>query len=586
LALAALGAVLLVAGATGGIGGPGGTGNLGTPALAVGSVHAPLTGSGSTWSANALQQWITNVWVNYQWKLNYNESGSTQGRNDFRNGTADFGVSEIPYAIANSNEGDSRPNRQFAYMPIVAGGTALMYNLVIGGKRVTNLRLSGDVIAKIFTGVITTWDDAAIKADNPALALPTIPIVPVVRSDGSGATAQVSIWLRQEHTALWDAYCGKVGRPMVNGHCGVTSNYPVVPGSGFVSRSGSNGVAGYVAQSHAVGAITFVEYSYALNAGFPVAKVLNQAGYYSEPTAYNVAVGLLAAKINQDQSSPDYLTQELSGVYTNPDARAYPLSSYSYIILPMALESGFTEDKGLTLADFGAYFLCEGQQQAESLGYSPLPVNLVVAGQAQIDRIPGGNPVIKGIAQCNNPTLDPADPNGNALAKKAPMPSDCDKQGVTQCTAGTGGAKDLPLDQTANNSDPTGTGGPDGGSNSAGGTTDANKAGGGPTGSDNGTNGSGTSGDGPGLAGDAEVVPAGEGDAALVMAAASPQSIPVLTSSAATRLAMLGVGTGILAAAVLPPILAKRSRRRSGRLSALATSGPPQPSANQVARLP
>jgi ABC-type phosphate transport system substrate-binding protein len=316
-------------------------------AFGVGSLHAPITGSGSTWSANALQQWTKNVWANYQWKISYSETGSTQGRNDFANGTSDFGVSEIPYAISNSNEGDTRPNRKFAYMPIVAGGTALMYNLEIGGKPVTNLRLSGDVIAKIFTGVITRWDDAAIKADNPSLALPGIPIVPVVRSDGSGATAQVSIWLRQEHTAVWDDYCAKVGRPLINGHCGVTSNYPVVPGSGFVSRSGSNGVAGYVAQSHAVGAITFVEYSYALNAGFPVAKVLNSAGYYSEPTAYNVAVALLAAQINQDASSTDYLTQDLRNVYTNSDPRAYPLSSCSYIILPTVLEGSFTEDKGL-----------------------------------------------------------------------------------------------------------------------------------------------------------------------------------------------------------------------------------------------
>ncbi|MDR3107209.1 MAG: substrate-binding domain-containing protein, partial [Bifidobacteriaceae bacterium] len=184
-------------------------------ALAASSVRAPITGSGSTWSANALQQWITNVWVNYKWKISYSESGSTQGRNDFANGTADFGVSEIPYQIANSNEGDVRPNRQFAYMPIVAGGTALMYNLMIAGKRVTNLRLSGEVVAKIFTGVITRWDDPAIQADNPALALPAIPIVPVVRSDGSGATAQVTIWLRQQYSQIWDAYCGRVGRPMV-----------------------------------------------------------------------------------------------------------------------------------------------------------------------------------------------------------------------------------------------------------------------------------------------------------------------------------------------------------------------------------
>jgi phosphate ABC transporter phosphate-binding protein len=533
-------------------------GGLGQPAAAVGRVHAPITGSGSTWSANALQQWIKNVWANYQWKLNYSESGSSQGRNDFANGTADFGVSEIPYAIANSNEGDPRPVRKFAYMPIVAGGTALMYNLQIGGKRVTNLRLSGDVVAKIFTGVITRWDDAAIKADNPALALPGIPIVPVVRSDGSGATAQVSIWLRQEHTGLWDAYCGKVGRPMINGHCGVTSNYPVAPGSGFVSRSGSNGVASYVAMPHAVGAITFVEYSYALNANFPVAKLLNRADYYTEPTASNVAVSLLEARINEDTSSPDYLTQDLSRVYTNADQRAYPLSSYSYIILPMALESGFTEDKGLTLADFGAYFLCEGQQQADSLGYSPLPVNLVLAGQAQIERIPGGDPAIKGIAQCHNPTLDPADPTGNALAKKAPYPKDCDKRGASQCTEGTGNTRHLPPAETANNSGLVGGDGtgPGGGGSGVGGPGPGGTTGGGAAG-----------GPGGAFGGDAETLAGGE-EAALAIAAASPQDIPAFAAKPITQLALFAIGLAVVAAAVLPPVLGKRLRRkpRPGRL--------------------
>ncbi|MDR1633388.1 MAG: phosphate ABC transporter substrate-binding protein PstS [Bifidobacteriaceae bacterium] len=567
-AAALVGIVLMVGGALGSA----------HPALAAGTVHAPITGSGSTWSANALQQWISNVWGNYRWKIDYTESGSTQGRNDFKNGTADFGVSEIPYAISNSNEGDTQPNRRFAYMPIVAGGTAFMYNLQIGGKRVTNLRLSGDVIAKIFTAVITQWDDAAIKADNPALALPNLPIIPVVRADGSGATAQFSIWLRQEHTAIWDAYCGRVGRPLVNGHCGVTSNYPTVAGSGFVSKSGSNGVSGYVAQSYAVGAITFVEYSYALNANFPVAKVLNQAGYYSEPTASNVAVGLLQAKINQDTNSADYLTQDLRDVYTNSDPRAYPLSSYSYIILPTALESGFTEDKGLTLADFGAYFLCEGQQQADTLGYSPLPVNLVLAGQDQIEKIPGGDPAIKGIADCHNPTLDPSDPNGNALAKNAPFPEECDKQGVVQCVKGTGGAKNLSLDQTANQSDPDGvSGGGTGGSGGGGGTSNGNGAGADGSGGAGGLGepaGANLGQDGAGLAGDTEVVSPGEADPVLAMAAASPQSIPAPGATSAARLVMLAAGAGVLAATILPPVLGKRGARKRPKLGRVAAARP------------
>ncbi|GAA3819120.1 phosphate ABC transporter substrate-binding protein PstS [Cellulomonas soli] len=561
-ATACLGVALVLAGSLGlaGVG----------PAAAADRVRAPIVGSGSTWSANALQQWIRNVWANYQWKITYSESGSTQGRNDFANGTADFGVSEIPYGIANSNEGDARPNRQFAYMPIVAGGTAFMYNLQVGGKRVTNLRLSGETIAKIFTGVITHWDDAAIAADNPSLALPAIPIVPVVRSDGSGATAQVSIWLRQEHTALWDDYCGKVGRPLVNGHCGVTSNFPVVPGSGFVSKSGSNGVSGYVAQSHAVGAITFVEYSYALNAGYPVAKVLNSAGYYTEPTASNVAVALLQAHINEDTTSPDYLTQDLSDVYRNGDPRAYVLSSYSYIILPTALESGFSNDKGGTLADFGTYFLCEGQQQAETLGYSPLPVNLVAAGQAQIAKIPGGDPAVKTIADCNNPTLDPSDPSGNALAKSAPYPQDCDRAGVPQCTTGTGGAKDTPTDQTA---------GAGAGSDGAAGVAGAD----GTAATDSTPGPDVASVADPLAAADAEVLALGSEDD-LVVAAARPQSIPVVAAGPTAALSMLGAGLGALGAAILPPVLGRRARR--SLLPPVPLGGSPSPTPRPQERTP
>lgn len=573
------GSMLVPAGTAGAVPGARAAANAAVAPAAVGKVHAPINGAGSTWSANALQQWIRNVWSNYQWKITYSESGSTQGRNSFANGTADFGVSEIPYAIANSNEGDVRPAREFAYMPIVAGGTAFMYNLQVGGKRVTNLRLSGETIAGIFTGEITRWNDPKIKADNPLLTLPGLPIVPVVRSDGSGATAQFSIWMRQEQTRSWDAYCGKVNRPLINGHCGVTSNYPVVPGSGFVSRAGSNGVAGYVAQSHAVGAITFVEYSYALNAGFPVAKMLNRAGYYTEPTAANVAVALLRAKINENRSSPDYLTQNLEDVYTFSDRRVYPLSSYSYIILPTSQDAGFTPDKGLTLADFGAYFLCEGQQQADVLGYSPLPINLVRAGQAQIQKIPGGDPVIKGINDCNNPTFSPD--GTNRLANEAPYPPACDKQGPTQCTTGTGGTKDTPTAPSGG----SGSGGPggageDGGAGGGGtggdGDDDGQDDGGtdddGPGGGSDGPGGGGAGGaGGPGGGGggadggaaaegggDAEVV---SEDAEPVLVAATPQTIPVADAGIVPRLAMVALGVVMILAAVLPPLVGRRTRK-------------------------
>lgn len=430
-----------------------------TPAAAaptVGTTHQSISGAGSTWSANAIQQWIRNVFSNYQWSISYSDQGSTTGRQWFAQGQADFGVSEIPYALANSDSPDPRPERPFAYMPIVAGGTAFMYNLVIGGKRVTNLRLSGETIAKIFTGVITKWNDPAIAADNPKLALPATPIIPVVRSDGSGTTAQLTTWMRSQHPAIWNAYCAQAGRT----NCGITSNYPVVPGSAFIGAQGSNQVASTVAADTAVGAITYVEASYAISSRFPVAKVLNAAGYYTEPTASNVAVSLLAAVINNDPTSPEYLTANLSGVYTNADPRTYPLSSYSYMIVPTALGWNFTEDKGLTLADFAAYFLCQGQQQADVLGYSPLPINLVQGGLEQVRKIPGGNPANKDIASCNNPTFSPD--GTNKLANEAPQPQACDKRGSDQCLTGTGGASGTSTAASGNGGGPqagAGTGG-------------------------------------------------------------------------------------------------------------------------------
>ncbi|MFE0633185.1 phosphate ABC transporter substrate-binding protein PstS [Streptomyces sp. NPDC058864] len=399
-----------------------------TPAAA--ATYVPISGAGSTWSQNAMDQWAANVRMD-NIKVLYNGTGSSDGRDQFRNGTVDFAVSEIPYGVAGSGAVDTPPRREYAYLPIAAGGTSFMYNLTIAGKRVTDLRLSGEVIAKIFTGVIKTWNDPAIKADNPALAsvLPARPVVPVVRSDGSGTTAQFSTWMSKQYPSLWDDYCGRAGRSTP---CGTTSNYPRVWDSPFVRQAGSNGVAGYVAQTRNVGTITYVEYSYAASTTqSPVAKVLNKAGYYVEPTARSVAVALLKARIDEDGSSPGHLTQNLGEVYDDTDPRTYPLSSYSYMIVPTRAESNFTVQKGRTLGAFAYYFLCQGQRYVDKLGYSPLPVNLVQAGLDQVRKIPGVDVQDIDVKSCGNPTF--STDGTNALATTAPYPSACDRVGGPVC---------------------------------------------------------------------------------------------------------------------------------------------------------
>ncbi|MFF2525075.1 phosphate ABC transporter substrate-binding protein PstS [Streptomyces liangshanensis] len=423
--------------------------------------YTKLSGSGSTWSSNALDQWRRNIGANIGLTVNFSASGSSVGREEFKNGVSDFGVSEIPYGLTEGRTTDVPPTkRSYAYMPIVAGGTSFMYNLRIGGKRVTNLRLSGEVITKLFTGEITMWNAPEIKADNPGLTLPARRVVPVVRSDGSGTTAQFTTWMAKKHGSLWNDYCRRAGRSTP---CGMTSYYPVIPGSSTVAKSGSLGVSGFTKQSSFEGAITYVEYSYAIKTGFPVAKMLNSEGYYVEPTSSSVAVALQQARINDNKQSPNYLTQILDGVYANRDRRSYPLSSYSYMIVPTSTELGFTTGKGKSLGTFANYFLCDGQQQAEELGYSPLPMNLVQAGFDQVRRIPGAPVGDIRISSCRNPTF--SSDGSNTLAKKAPYPKECDKRGPTQCSTGTAGAarEETPVVPAAR-----GNGGSGGGTNSGG----------------------------------------------------------------------------------------------------------------------
>ncbi len=364
--------------------------------------YVAISGSGSTWSQNALDQWRRNVANNFAMTVNYSGTGSSAGRSDFISGRVDFAVSEIPFQLTPDNPNDAPEDpsgRPYAYLPIVAGGSSFMYNLKINGKRVTTLQLTGEVISKIFTGAITAWNDPAIQSLNPDLALPSRPITPVVRSDGSGSTAQFTRWMATQYPSIWTYR--------------MTSQFPTI-NSTFKAQNGSLGVSGYVKQDYGEGAITYVEYSYALNAGFPVVRVQNAAGAFVEPTAANVQVALTHAKINTDQSSPDYLTQILDDVYNAPEADAYPVSSYSYMIVPTAVGGVFTDVKGFTLGEFLKYVVCEGQNQAATLGYSPLPMNLVQAAYDQIKRIPGASVSGFDPSTCKNSGAPANDPGSGA----------------------------------------------------------------------------------------------------------------------------------------------------------------------------
>lgn len=389
-----------------------------------------ISGSGSTWSSVALMQWAENLHADGI-VINFNPDGSAAGRADYMQQQVDFAASDPPFRNGTDpfNVGGSEhPDVGYSYVPDTAGGTAFMYHLNVGGKLITNLRLSGGTIMKIFTGQITNWDSPVITKDYGA-QLPNIPIIPVVRSDGSGATYFFTRWMSHEFPTAWNAFCQSVSHGKVKPPCGQTEFYPEGWGAS-VAQNGSNNVASYISASYGQGAIGYDEYAYALNSHYPVVKVLNPAGYYVLPSASNVAVALTQAQINEDPNSPDFLQQDLDNVYNFTDPRSYPLSSYSYLVVPRLgtkIPSSFSNGDGVTLSTYIDYFLCAGQQYAADLGYSPLPLNLVEGGLLQSSKIPGHVPTPSLASGCDNPTLK----NGQLVVlKDAPFPSKCDKRGT------------------------------------------------------------------------------------------------------------------------------------------------------------
>ncbi|MFM7224533.1 MAG: phosphate ABC transporter substrate-binding protein PstS [Actinomycetota bacterium] len=488
-----------------------------------------VDGGGSTWSQIAVDQWRADV-ARQGVTINYQGVGSTAGRVAYYQGQVDFAVSEIPFQDGSTGTTDEialARKRPWVYLPIVAGGTSFMYHLDVNGSRVTDLRLSPRTIARIFTGEIKNWNDPDITRDNRGKAFPSLPMKPVIRSDGSGTSAQFTLFMSAQVPDVWQRFCALAS---LGAGCPATSTYPNPPGVGFAAQQFSDGVANFVAAPYNNGSITYVEYGYAKERGYPVASVLNKAGYYTQPTAQAVAIALQGARINPDG------TQILGGVYNFPDNRAYPVSSYSYMIAPTAEAAPFTRAKGDPLGRYILYFLCAGQQKAEQLGYSPLPKNLVQLGFDAVRKIPGA-PAPPPITSCSNPTI-----TGDFITGAAPPPDPDDGGGGTTGGGTTGGG-------TTGGS--TSGGGTSGGGTSGGSTTGGGTTGGGTTGGGNGLGGGPTGGLGGGGNGSALAT------SGVVELPSGRQPVPFLVS--------VGVVLALLALVFGPAAVLTLRRRRTSQ---------------------
>jgi phosphate transport system substrate-binding protein len=366
------------------------------PAAAVS--YPTVLGAGSTWVQIALDQWRADI-ARQGFSINYQGVGSSAGREFYIDNTVDFAASEIPFQ-PDELASLTAEHKAFQYIPDVAGGTSLMYNLTTpAGIHINNLRLDADAAGKIFTGVITSWQDPEIEALNPGLQISETTIIPVVRSDGSGTSAQFSLYLQNQAPTVWAAFQAKYGCPAP---CSI---WPPFPGS--TQQNGSDGVANFVADNQiGEGAIGYVEAGYAFARGFPVAGLQNRSGNYTQPTATNVAVALRHATLY-----PDF-TQNLVGVYNAPESNAYPMSSYSYLITPT---TNITPAKGFVLGTWLIYIACAGQREAPLLGYSPLPPNLVSDVFIQEQKIAGApKPPPITPQTCPNPTVTTASSSSGA----------------------------------------------------------------------------------------------------------------------------------------------------------------------------
>ncbi|MBV8300678.1 MAG: substrate-binding domain-containing protein [Candidatus Dormibacteraeota bacterium] len=365
-----------------------------------------ISGAGSTWVEIAINQWDADeALVGYH--VNFNPVGSSTGRQFYIANQVDFAASEIPFQPGQETDALNASGRSHQYVPDVAGGTSLMYNLhQLDGTQVTSLRLDAETAAKIFTDVITSWQDPAIAALNPQLRQPDgslniaeTTIIPVDRSDGSGTSAQFSLYLASQASDVWNAFAQKNGCPAP------CSNWPPETGQ---AQNGSDGVANFVENNQlGAGSIGYVEAGFAFARAFPIARLKNASGNFAPnevdqkngPLDFStdVSAALKHATLNAD------LTQNLQGVYTAPETNAYPMSSYSYLVTPT---TGFDPAKGAVLGAWLTYVACGGQAEATQLGYSPMPPNLVQDVFDAVHHIPGAPPTPPlDPAHCNNPTL-------------------------------------------------------------------------------------------------------------------------------------------------------------------------------------
>jgi phosphate transport system substrate-binding protein len=319
-----------------------------------------MNGAGATFPYPIYSKWFDEyVKVDPSVRFNYQSIGSGGGIRQISERTVDFGASDGPM----TDEQLKKAPAELIHIPTVLGADVATYNLP-GNP---TLRFSGDVLAAIFLGKITSWDDEKIKSLNPGVSLPKTPIIVVHRSDGSGTTY---IWVDYlcKISKEWEE---KVGR-------GTSVKWPAGLGG-----KGNEGVAGQI--KNTPGALGYVELAYAVTNKLPVASIKNSAGKFIEPTIASTTAAAAGAANNMPADFRVSLTNA-------PGDTAYPIASFTWLLV---YKDQPNEEKGKLLTKFLWWAIHDGQKYPSDLLYAPLPAPVVKLIEAKVKQITfNGKPLV------------------------------------------------------------------------------------------------------------------------------------------------------------------------------------------------
>jgi phosphate transport system substrate-binding protein len=309
-----------------------------------------LNAAGATFPYPIYSKWFSDYHsAHSNVQINYQSIGSGGGIRQLAAGTVDFGASDMPL---NDEQAKQIPEPIYQ-LPTVLGSVVPAYNVPgVSGE----IKFTGEVLANIYLGKITNWNDKDIAAANPGVSLPDRQIVVIRRSDGSGTTFVFTDYLSKV-SPEWKSSVGS----------NTSVKWPVGLGG-----KGNEGVAGYIRQMP--GAIGYVELIYALQNNITFGSVKNAAGEFLKASLQSTTAAGASAKF---ASATDFRVS----ITNAPGKGAYPISSFTYLLIPKQWKDA---GKKAAVATFLDWMLDQGQGMVSSLNYAPLPTELVAKEKAVV----------------------------------------------------------------------------------------------------------------------------------------------------------------------------------------------------------